>query len=513
MNKTNPHRSLFLKGIVLIIMVCVSLVGFAQKPKEVRIKQADDLLFDRQQIGNVQRLVGNVILEHEGALLSCDSAWLYSGANRFQAFGHVVINHNDTLTISGDSLLYEGNTRTANLYHNIRLQTPSSSLTTNRMIYHTDSKQALYTGGGEIIDKDNRLRSRSGTYDANSSTYFFKDSVKLFSKQYEISTDTLKYNTITHRSTFLGPTYIEGEGNTVYCENGWYNTRTDQLEYNTNVSIASGNQRLKGDSIVFDKNTGIGKIFRQVEILDTAQHTLVRGDYAEYMQKMDSSFVTGHVLLIMVMDSDSLYLHADTLRTREDSVSHNKTLYAYNKVRFYKSDMQGQCDSLIYREADSTITMYGKPVLWSEENQMTSGIIRLRLWDGKVQKLLMNEEAMIISQEDSSRFNQIKGRDMTGFFNKNRLHKINVVGNGQTIYFAKNDKEEMIGVNKAECSDMMIFMKENKVKSITFITQPDATLFPINDIPPSELRLKKFRWMENVRPANQNDIFQWPATL
>lgn len=500
-----PIRKLAL--LALAICTCSSLFG-QSKPREIKINHADVARLENQGNNPAKRLIGHVQMEHDGVIMTCDSAWHFSVQNAFQAFGNVVIRQNDTLTITGDSARYDGKNKKAYIFHNVHLQNTTTQLNTDYLIYDLDSKQGRYLLGGTITDKNNQLSSRNGTYDANSASYAFKDSVVLHSKQYTILTDTLHYNTRSHQATFLGPTRITGENTSVYCENGFYNTSSGKLEYYKNVMITKGDRSIGGDSIVYDEKTGIGQIYGRAIMIDTAEHTMIRGDYASYLDRKDSSFVTGNALLVMVMDGDSMFLHADTLTSKEDTITKNRTVYAYHHVKFFKSDMQGKCDSLTYRESDSTMYMFGTPILWSEENQITAANIRIRIWDDKVQKMFIEENAFIVSQEDSSKYNQIKGRMMTGFFLENALSKIWVEGNGQTIYFPKSEKG-FIGVNRADCSNLWVRMQEGKVHDIVFMTQPDATLYPLEDLPPPDRILRGFQWLSNLRPYQKGDVFSW----
>ena len=108
---------------------------------------------------------------------------------------------------------------------------------------------------------------------------------------------------------------------------------------------------------------------------------------------------------------------------------------------------------------------------------------------------------------DSMRFNQIRGKNMTGYFQDNKLYQILVSGNGQTIYYGKNKQGKNFGVNRADCSDLIIRIKENKVQQISLLKEPDGTLYPIKELPTKELRLKGFVWRELDRPKSKDDIY------
>ncbi len=50
-------------------------------------------------------------------------------------------------------------------------------------------------------------------------------------------------------------------------------------------------------------------------------------------------------------------------------------------------------------------------------------------------RLELYNNAFIASKVDSLRFNQIKGRSLTGYFKDNELYKIDIKGNGELLYY------------------------------------------------------------------------------
>ena len=184
-----------------------------------------------------------------------------------------------------------------------------------------------------------------------------------------------------------------------------------------------------------------------------------------------------------------------------------KVYYAYHKVKIFKNDLQGVCDSLVYNTTDSLISFYTNPVLWNNKNQLSANFIKLQLYNNQLHKMYLEENSFIAGQEDSTRFNQIKGRDMIGNFVDNKLDLIKVLGNGQTIYFIRNKKQQFTGVNKAECSDMNIYVSDSRVKKISLKSEPDAVLLPIKDALESDIKLRDFKWLDELRPKTKEDIF------
>jgi hypothetical protein len=165
--------------------------------------------------------------------------------------------------------------------------------------------------------------------------------------------------------------------------------------------------------------------------------------------------------------------------------------------------MQVICDSLVYLKSDSLMTLYHKPVLWNDMNQVTGDTIVFYLNNRKLDSMDIKNNAFVISQETSRHYNQVKGRNMKAYFKAGKISYIQVYGNGQSIYYAKEDSA-YIGVNVIDCSEMAFSFELGKMNTAKFITQPDATFYPIADMSPEELRLKGFVWRKKAKPTKQN---------
>jgi lipopolysaccharide export system protein LptA len=339
-----------------------------------------------------------------------------------------------------------------------------------------------------------------------------------------LTCDTLKYNTNTKLSTFLGPTYIRSNENFIYCEKGWYNTDSEKSLFTDKSFIKTKGQTLRGDTIKYDRSTGVGICINNVSVIDSMNKITITGDYGEHHELEDSSFVTGHATMVQAYPKDSLFMHGDTLKAvtnpalRNTADSTKRNMFAYHHVKMFKNDLQGKCDSLAYFYQDSTINMYGHPLLWSGLNQLSADSISIQTANSTIDKMYLVNSAFITSRADSLesgpidslRFNQIRGKNMIGYFEDNKLNKISVKGNGQTIYYTKNKKQKLFGVNRADCSDLLIHVNENKVQQISLLNQPDGTLYPIKEVTLNELRLKGFFWADESRPKSKDDIYETP---
>lgn len=512
-----------LRSIILIsALLIVCRLTYSQENR-IKLVRADALKFD-ESIGNeAQRLIGNVKFTHKGAIMYCDSAYLYSVSNSLDAFGNVRVVQGDTLNLTSEKLYYNGNTRLIKVRNTVILHDKKMTLETNTLDFNRATGIAVYYDTGIITSKvnDNRLISCEGVYNSYTEFFHFRDSVSLVNPNYTVETDTLDYNNQTEVAYFSGPTFIFSDKNTIYCENGWYDTKNDFAQFEEDAFIDNGSQLLKGDSLWYSRNEGLGKAYYNVSIADTADKYIIYGDFGSYNEATGKTLVTGQAEMIQYDEQDSLFLHADTLDAVRDSIFGDK-VHAYHHVKFFRSDIQGAADSLVFSERDSMIYMYRDPVLWSENLQITGDTIRLKTYGGIIERLFVYEHAFMINEIDTSHYNQIKGKRLTGYFNNNDIYKILIEGNGESLYYALEEEKrdslqtqsdtiarepEFIGVNKAICSNIIIYLENQQVQRIMFLTKPDGAFHPVEKFPEDEKYFDGFSWQISRRPNNRWEIF------
>ena len=481
-----------------------------QKKTRIRLVEADYMNYDKEKLGpNIQRLVGNVTFEHDSMYLHCDSAYLFEKENSMDAWGNIHIEASDSVNIFGDKLSYDGNKQMAEMRNNVKLVDNQITLTTDYLDYDLSENTGKYTGGGKIVDTSNQLTSKIGYYYSDKKNFFFKDDVKLKNPEYIMNSDTLLYNTVSEIAYFFGPSHIRSDSNHIYCENGWYDTKNDISQFNENAYLTNSQQSLQGDSLYYDRNKGLGKAFQNVSVIDSAQNVIIKGEYGRFSEENNNSMITDSALAIQIDEGDSLFMHADTLKYIGDTTRQKgKQMFAYYNVKFYRFNLQGKCDSLSYTFRDSLIKMYDDPFVWSGENQLYSDSIVVYTGESKNKKMMLYHSAYMAEMDkDSVHYNQIKGKNMFGYFKDDELYKVNVEGNAETIYFVRNDKDELIGVDKAESSNLVIHVEDKRIRRLTFKNKPTAKLHPEESLSRSEKLIKDFTWNEEEHPESRYDIF------
>lgn len=490
---------------IFIILFFMAGALFAQESKQIELKHADILTKTKGK--DYQKLVGNVAFFHEGATMTCDSAYRYINENSFEAYGKVRIRQGDSVQLDGRFLHYDGNTKLAIIKENVVLTDRKMTISTDRL--HFDRKQnlAYYTTGAKIVDSANTLNSQRGYYHTETKDIFFKKDVALHNTDFDLFCDTLQYNVNTRMAYFLSPTTINGEDTKMYTEDGWYSTNSHKLKFIRNAYIFSEENKIFGDTLYYEDETEYAKAIGNVRFIDTANTSELRGQYAEHFDQIPLTYITDSALFIDYMDTDTMYLHADTLKIIKDSNGNNDILLAYHGVRSYGSDMQFRCDSMVYFTSDSVIHFHYDPVIWQENSQITSEKMQLYMKNEKVDHMEFQDNCFIVEMIDSIRFNQVKGREMVAKFQNNQIERIDVEGNAESIYFLTDEEDKFVGMNKNQSSNIYILMEDKKIKTINFIVSPTGNVYPPSQMDQSGSKLEGFIWRNEDRPASINDLF------
>ena len=519
-NILGGHRIL-LFGILCLFGICAAQVrptnGKQKKEPQktkVYLLHSDILRFNKEQNPDAQILVGNVRFRHDSAYMDCDSAYFYEARNSFEAFGNIKMQQGDTLFIYGDWLYYDGNSQIAMLRENVKMQNRNTILTTDSLNYDRVFNLGYFFDGGTLTDEENILTSDWGEYSPTTKNAVFNYDVKLVNPKFTLTSDTLRYNSQTKIANIVGPSNIVSDQNHIYSELGFYNTTSGEAILLQRSVLTNQQRQLVGDSLFYNRNKGYGEAFRNVVMTDTENKNLLTGEYGFYDELKGNALVTDSALAINYsQNNDSLYMHGDTLRLitynmNTDSV-YRKT-FVYHKVRIYKSDLQGVCDSLVFNSQDSCMTMYHDPIVWNGKQQLFGEEIRAYMNDSTIDWAHIINQAMSIEQMDSVHYNQVSGKEIKAYFTGGDLRQVDVIGNVRLGYFPVDGKDStLIGYITAESSLMNVYLLQRKVQKIKMTTQTDGVMYPMLQIPEDKLYLPSFAWFDYIRPLNKDDVFRW----
>ena len=518
-NRTFARYFITMKAkLLLIVSVFFLLSQFVvaqeqdtvqRKKTRIHIEHYDVATYSKS-MGDMQRLIGHVKMRHDSAYFFCDSAYFFQKTNSFKAFQNVHIIVNDSVEVFSDLLDYDGNTRFAEFFDNVKLMDDSTTLLTEYLTYDRNLHLACYPDSATTYRGDKTLISCIGYYRDNIKEFSFFENVEVLSPKYQMYTDTLYYNTDIEKMWFEGPTTILDKENTLVGRHGYYLVDEDVAFLDKRPLMYNETQRMQSDSIYYNRDVGLAKAFDHVDMIDTSYKIVMRGNYFEIWEDSGFSFATDSAYAISYEGSDSLYIHGDTLFVHIDKEKEEvEKLIARRNVRFFKSDMQGKCDTLTYLMADSTIRMRVAPILWAEDSQLSGIDIDIKLKDQKVEWVLQKGNAFIISQDTIEGFNQIKGGDITSRFRDGNIHRVNVDGTkAETIYWIRDNDGSLIGIDVSDSETMAIEIENQSVSIIKSFKDIHETMYPEEDLKESDRYLSGFKWHDEARPTDKDDIFR-----
>lgn len=482
------------------------------KRKRVDLLHADEAQADKLLRPDVQVLIGSVKLRHDSMYMYCDSALIYEKTNSVEAFSNVRMEQGDTLFIYGDYLNYNGETQLAMLRENVKLINRKTILTTDSLNYDRLYNLGYYFEGGTLTDEENILTSDWGEYSPATKIAVFNHEVKLANPRFTLYSDTLKYSTDSKIATILGPSNIVNEKNHIYSERGFYNTAKDQAQLLDRSVLTNEGKKLVADSLFYDRKTGYGEAFYNVVMNDTINKNMLTGDYCFYNELTESALATQRAVAIDYSQGDSLFMHADTLKMNSYFVktdSAYREMKAYHKVRIFRKDIQGVCDSLLFSSKDSCLRMYHDPIIWNEKQQLLGEEINVYMNDSTIDWAHIINQALTVEQKDSIHYNQISGKEIKAYFQGGEARKIDVIGNVLVIYYPEEKDSTMIGMNTSETSLLNLHLMNRKMEKMVMSPKSNGTLYPMDQIPVDKMKLPTFVWFDYIRPQNKDDIFNW----
>ena len=455
-----------------------------------------------------RKLSGNVMIEHKDMYMECDSAMQYIADNIIQAYSNIHIIQQPCTHIWADSLHYDGDTRIVHLFGDVILTDERMQLSTSHLIYYMNTRIGTYIGGGVITQDGAMLTSDKGYYYGASDDLVFKKDVVLIHPDYQIYTDTLKYNIISKIAYFKGPTTIKNQEATIYCERGFYDTKNEYALFGRKTHLINPPQELYADTMSYSHKTGIGKAFRNVHWIDHENEMEIYSFQGVYNDKTGDIRASGNTLLTYVQDEKKLYLNADTIySTIIDTTRKLRVLQAYHNVRIYRKDLQAVCDSIYYSFIDSTFRMYDEPYVWNDSIQLKGDTILLHTKNEKPSAShVLGDGFMLTRLADDGFYNQLKGDTIHAYFRNDALYKLHAIGSAESIYFIADSSGAYIGANQCQSDRIQINVIDNKVDKIVFIKQPKATFHAIQKINPKEMILPGCKWRDDLRPQSEKEM-------
>lgn len=260
-------------------------------------------------------LVGNFAAQHNGAVITCDSAVRYSDM-RIEFFGNVLINKNTTY-IYGDRAEYNGEVNEARVFSDIvKVVDEDATLYTYEFLFNTKENVGEFGGGSVLVNRDSRLESVRGYYYANSKELVCVDRVEMRNDEYELKGDSVVYNMATDNAFFFKHTNIwNKEGDYLYADRGAYRKADSLYKVTSNGYVLTDKQEMWSDSIDFYRAEDHIILWRDIQIDDTEHKVLAFGDYGEYWKEPGNAFLTRRPSIVSydLSQGDSLFMRADSM--------------------------------------------------------------------------------------------------------------------------------------------------------------------------------------------------------
>lgn len=507
LNLTSHFFMMYFRSFFLFLSFFLSLSAGAAN---ILLENCETLSFNKARGANVQVLKGHVRFRHDQVVMYCDSAYFYSGQNSFDAYGHVRMVQ-DTITMNADKMFYDGNIKLIRVRGNVVMRSGKFRLTTQKLDFFRARGFAFYDEGAHIYDPSFTLDSRVGYYYPKSKDCKFKQNVVLNATDFKIFSDSLNYNSRSSIAQLHGPSTIFRDDYIITTRRAWMNNHKGifHLYRRSRIEKKDNTQYLEADTIYYDRTKSTARAYGNIDGKDFTQHMAFSGGYGYFRSApLRSALLTRGGRIIDFSSADTLFLHADTLAMHSEPNNQDRVLMGRHNVRFFRNDFQGVCNYMTYVTKDSVINMQQSPVLWSDQNQLTGDTVLFYLKNKHPDWLHILGSSLIVQRDDSINYNQLAGRELKGYFIANQLRKVDILGNAVSVYYPKDKKGDLVGVNRTEGAFMTININEKR-KLDKIILQPGTmgTMYPPFQAPEGVERLKGFSWQMALRPKKPADIF------
>ena len=485
------------------------------------------------------------------------------GREMLTASKNVVLTHKKkkTTVLTTDSLVYDRLYDFAYYLNNGKIVDNGTELTSEWGEYHLDTQKATFVYTVRVKGKDFDLETDTLMYDANTSLAHSLGPAIVHSDKTTIETKDLYFDSKTNWAHMLGPSKVTGKDMTIDTEDGEYNTKTedarfngpstivnkgtiittDKGEYNTKTeltrlthrsTVVNGDRTLIADTLYSDDKTGYQEGFGDVIFVDKKNKNELTCGYFKYNKKEGHGFATSRPWdknrdrLPFMKDysqKDTLYVHGDSIRLESfnvDTDSMWRKVHAYPHVRVYRKDVQAIADSLSGNTLDSVLILYRDPIVWHGQQQLLGDEIHVYMRDSTVDRahvvgnafsaeLLQRSSEEKLNSKSTDHFNQISSKEMWAWFENKKMKRAEAISNVLVDYYPIDDADStIIGMVYCETDTMRMFMNDGKLDHI-WTCGNTGTMYPLNQVPAGRDRLPKFAWYEDIRPKDQNDLFEW----
>ena len=458
----------------------------------------------------------------QGALLTNDTTQLISKRGYYYVGLHEIFFKDSVQIIDPnfelrtDTLAFNTESQVATFLAPTLIVQDSSRIYCEGGFYDVRNQVAQFSGNPQYQKGDSRAKAQIIQYDGQKNEVTLQGDALFEEPDRRATADILTYLEDTEEILLIGHARYESKDQVIIADTITYDQKKEVYTTRGRSIISDPPQLIEADQIDFEKEEGLGIAQGNVIWQDTSAGISIFCERARYKEEGSYLLATGgrhdRPLFISRIEEDSLYMTADTLvaQTQQDSLQSDTTrlLTAFHQVRIFKSDLQALCDSVSYSTRDSLFRLYQDPIIWSDTSQFTADTIHVQLAEGGIDRIDLYNQSLIINSPDLKYFNQVKGKYIHAFLTDGEIRSMKVEGNAETLYYALDDEDAYIGVNKTACSEMLFSFADNKLLEIRFYREPSGQLIPMEQADHESLKLKGFRWEFERRPKSIVDLFK-----
>lgn len=478
--------------------------------KKIRLIQSDKL--EVKRINNVEKreLIGNVILEHNKALLYCDKAYLIPSTSTMEAYDNVKIIQGDSLTITGNYLKYDGFLNTSEIIGDCTLKTKEGVLKTEKITYNTKTGYAYYDKEGVLKTEDVKIKSDKGKYETKNKKIEFIGNVEMTSDDFILTNQKLLYYTDKKKMTYDVFTKILTGEKKIYSKKGIGYNKKKKLSIFNEAKIISDNKIITGDTLNYFSFDSVVKGFGNIKVLDTANNTIINGNKVNVSDKTKKGIITDSSHIIKILNDDSVFIASDSIFIFYDTSNTLKKILLKDKTKSFSKKLSSVCDSILYNFRDSTITMFGKPISWVNSYQIVSKKNIIKLKEEKIDYIIFKNNPILSNEKKKNKYyDQIVGKEMKLIFNEGKINKFDVYNEVLSLYFIRNKKKTIKGQNKILSDTLFADIVNNEISTLRFSKETTGKFIPVQLLNKEDLYIQKFKWYDYIRPKSKKDIFRW----
>ncbi len=431
-----------------------------------------------------------------------------------------------------------------NFYDNVEVTGKDFDIQTDSLRYYQESKRAKFLAPVVINQKNKRIYSESGYYDMADDRGEFIGNAQFIEGENTSTADKISHDGKLEVTSLLGNAKYRSSEESGEADSIYYDQKEEKVRLVGNGIFRNQENEVTGDVILYDKKTEamnvIGRSFLskppflitadKLNYIKETGRALADGDviwqdtssdytiYADHIRyKKEKSYLkayndTGKPLLEnQLNDTDTLYLSGDTLVAYQEVYEvgdTQKVLLSYANVEVLIDDLQAVCDSLSFIERDSQFVLYERPILWSDSTQFSADTVTIIMKNEAIDKVLLNENTVIISTEDMAIFNQVAGRNAVAYFVSKKLNKLDVVGEAKSVYYLADEGKAYLGANETNCRRIIFIFEEDELAFVKFYDENTHKLTPMDQVKHGSIRVEGYNWNLDLRPLTINDLKQ-----